>query len=82
MDDDLTAWAIEWRSENRLDGRQRGLTWPQGRGILYDTRRDCREAIKKHYGYIRQRPDLRAEPHGWRMPVAVRVEVRRVKRGR
>ena len=42
---------------------------------LFRTRREAREYINEKYGYIRTRKDLRAEPHFWRMPRAVRVSV-------
>ena len=71
-------WGIEWRSDNVLDGRQRYLVWD--REIrLFRTRGEARAHIELRYGYIRRRPDLRSEPHDWRMPVAARVEVRRVR---
>ncbi len=43
--------------------------------MLFRTRAECRAWIDEHYGYIRTRADLRAEPHGWRMPRAVKVRV-------
>lgn len=42
---------------------------------LFMTRREAREYIKCRYGYIKHRKDLRIEPHGWRLPKPVRVEV-------
>ena len=45
------------------------------------TRREAREWIKKHYGYISERPDLQIEPHGWKMPVPVKVRVVLVDQG-
>lgn len=69
-------WAAEWYSVNRLDGETRYfLSEAPGPPSLFKTRAQCREWIKKHYGYIAHRPDLRAEPHGWRMPRAVRAKV-------
>lgn len=72
----MRAWAVEWHSVNRLDGDMRYLYWPEGpqHWQLFPTRRECRAYIEKHCGYYR-RPDLRAEPHGWRMPRAIRVTV-------
>lgn len=69
------SWAILWRSENRLDGLSEHLVLdPRGRlPLLFKTRAEARQHIAGHWGYIRHRPDLRAEPHGWRMPLAVRV---------
>ena len=75
----LTAWAVEWHSRNRLDGERRHLQWhPEpgpGAYRLFRTRRECRAYIEERYGYIRNRPDLQREPHGWRMPQAVMVVV-------
>ena len=68
-------WAIEWRSKNRLDGERRHFIWAPLGPVLFDTRQRARGYVEDIYGYIRERPDLRAEPHGWRMPRAVRVEV-------
>ncbi len=76
---ELRAWAVEWHSVNRLDGDQRHLAWmPEpgpGAFRLFRTRRECRAYIEERYGYIRDRADLQNEPHGWRMPQAVRVAV-------
>lgn len=46
-----------------------------GMPLLFHTRREARQYRDKHYGYIRHRKDLRQEPHGWRLPVPVRVHV-------
>ena len=75
---DLLAWGVEWRSKNQLDGVTRRLQWDHDLR-LFRTRRECRAFIEKEWGYIKQRQDLRIEPHGWRLPLAVRVEVRKVK---
>jgi hypothetical protein len=79
---DLTAWAVECHSVNRVDGDRRFLVWDHEPGEmfcyrLFRTRFECRAWIDAHYGYLRERPDLRAEPFGWRMPRAVRVTVAR-----
>jgi hypothetical protein len=74
----LLAWAVEWHSDNRLDGNRRHLVWdPHDRFRLFRTRRECRAYIEERYGYIRDRQDLRTEPHGWAFPQAVRVTVSR-----
>ena len=41
--------------------------------LTYKTKREAAAAIKEHFGYIAKRKDLRMEPHGWRMPVPVKV---------
>lgn len=75
----LAAWAVEFHSVNHLDGDRRHLVWnPEpgpGAFRLFRTRRECRAYIEMRYGYIRNREDLRAEPHGWRYPQAVLVTV-------
>lgn len=43
--------------------------------LLFRTRSEAREWIEKEYGYLRTRPDLQAEPHGWKMPIPVRVVI-------
>lgn len=51
------------------------IQWEQGKPLLFFSRREARDFIRQRYGYIARRKDLRAEPHGWRMPQAVKVEV-------
>lgn len=66
------AWAIQWRSNNSLDGETVHLmgrfnrhnqelpAWAQGLStMLFATRDEARRYIRNHYGYIRHRPDLR-----------------------
>lgn len=68
-----TAWGALWVTDNRLDGHREELLG-DGRTVrTWRTRAEARVWIKKEYGYFRTRYDLRAEPHGWRMPRAVRV---------
>lgn len=72
----MRLWAAEWYSRNRIDGETRHLLGgPRGIPALFRTRAECRAWIASRYGYIAHRPDLRAEPHGWRVPRAVRVKV-------
>lgn len=68
-------WAAMWRSENMADGKTRYLLNENCLPVLFRTRRETREYIEKKYGYIRRSRGLRAEPHGWRMPIPVRVIV-------
>lgn len=68
-------WGLKWISENRLDGRREYILWNAGQRFLFRTRQEAREARDIKYGYIRNRPDLKAEPHGWRLPQVVKVEV-------
>lgn len=72
-------WGILWRSENRLDGKREYLMNDDiCLPLLFRKRRAARDYIKKHYGYFRERPDLIAEPHGWKMPIAVKVKIERL----
>lgn len=68
-------WGILWNSKNNLDGISEYLMWDYGTmPLLFKTRREAREYRNKKWGYIRDRKDLRIEPHGWRLPKIVRVE--------
>lgn len=63
-------WSVIWRSDCALDdGPREYLVGEGGELPLFRTRREAR------YGYIRTRPDLHAEPHGWKMPIPVRVTI-------
>ncbi len=68
-------WSVLWRSSNRLDGETRRVMWNAGNPLLFRTRAQALAYIKDRYGYIARRADLRREPHGWRMPLPVRVAV-------
>ena len=68
-------WALEWRSVNALDGERRHLISENCIPALFTTRAAARAFAQKRYGYIKHRPDLQQEPHGWRFPQPVRVTV-------
>ncbi len=68
-------WAAKWKSKNELDGTQEYLIRRMGVVKLFKTRKDARAFIKHDYGYIKTRKDLRAEPHGWRTPTPIKVDV-------
>jgi len=69
------AWGALWRSHNNTDGIREHLLHENLLPVLFKTRAQARRFIAEKYGYIKQRDDLRREPHGWRMPIAVRVVV-------
>jgi hypothetical protein len=80
-----SAWAVKWESRNRLDGYRCDLVSHPGElppAVLFETRREAREYIATSLAYIRSRRDLRAEPHGWLAPKAVRVTVSVVEQTR
>ena len=68
-------WAAEWHSNCLLDGECRHIIYENLLPVLFRTRRQCRIFIKDKYGYIAERPDLKAEPHGWRIPQAIKVKI-------
>jgi hypothetical protein len=72
----MALWGVLWRSKNKLDGKQEVIMYNNGSGIpyLFTTRHEARLFIEQ-FSYIRDRPDLRREPHGWRMPKPVRVKI-------
>jgi len=76
----MTLWAGQWYSQNIRDGVSRHILYDNCLPVLFRTRRQCREYIEEKYGYIKGRKDLREEPHGWRLPTAIKVEIRRVDR--
>jgi len=59
-----------------LDGLQEHLEHIECVPALFRTRELARERVTRLYGYIKRRPDLRAEPHGWLTPRPVRVTVK------
>ncbi len=82
------AWAIKMRSENRTDGKREflmGLGYV-GRSApnvgpmsgykiaVFATREAARKYINSRFSHYK-RPDLKKEPHGWKMPIPVKVKV-------
>ena len=70
-----TLWSLLWYSNNKLDGVRTHIIYEGCLPVLFRTRAKARAYAIKHYGYIRERKDLRSEPHGWRMPRTVKVRV-------
>lgn len=72
-------WAILWPIRNRLDGYQEvlmgdsrtGMTW------LFRTREEARQhhLLKTFNSSLRNRADLRREPHGWRARRVVKIQI-------
>ena len=71
----MTLWALEWNSRSNLDGEQSHFMYENLLPKVFKTRREARAWAKEKYGYIKTRPDLRAQPYGWRMPRPVRVRL-------
>lgn len=72
---EVTRWALLSDTTTRLDGRTRHLIFKNCLPVLFLTRREARAFASEYYGYIKQRPDLRREPHCVRMPKPVRVRI-------
>lgn len=72
-------WAIKWISENNLDGRLEFYVGDHKSNragpVLFKTREQARAFRDDRFGYIRNRPDLKAEPHGWKFPRVERVRL-------
>lgn len=71
-------WALVWRQRNKLEGKQERLLsgkWPMAMIETFRTRKEAEAKRESEYGYIRNRPDLQMEPHGWKMPKVVRVRM-------
>ena len=68
-------WGVEWHSVSQLVGDDRHIIWNDCSPLWFWTRKEARAYIKERYGYIAGRPDLRAEPHGWKMPRAVKIRI-------
>lgn len=72
-------WALKLQTETKLDGvREHLICEPVGVVKLFRTRKDAMLYRKHNYAYIRFRPDLRREPHCWRMPFPVHVTVQEI----
>jgi hypothetical protein len=70
------AWAVKWRQKGGIDGDRSYLMGSFNIGaMLFQTRSEARQYIKENWSYIRDRKDLRTYPHGWRMPVPVKVSI-------
>lgn len=72
------AWAILMRSRNSIDGYREyllGVPDHPTHTKLFESRTAARAFVSDAYGYIKDRPELRREPHGWKVPVVVRVVI-------
>ena len=68
-------WGALWYSRNEMDGVTMHIIFKDCMPALFRTKKAAQEWIKSEYGYIAARRDLRGEPHGWRMPRPVRVQL-------
>ena len=69
-------WGVLWISKGGLDGDDQHLVRNSDcLPVLFKTRREAKAWIDENYGYIKTRKDLRAYPHGWRLPIPVKVHL-------
>lgn len=68
-------WGVMWHEDSWLDGELEHLMRLNCMPVLFRTRREARAWVKRHYGYILKRPDLKAQPCGWMQPYPVKVKV-------
>lgn len=69
-------WGLIWQSKNKLDGVNCHPVVDEYHGKPFHfTRRAAMEFREKHYGYLRDRRDLKSEPHGWKMPRVARIKI-------
>lgn len=66
-------WAVKWRQKNSLDGTTEYFIGRHKN--VFTSRNAARIYIQEKYGYIKTRPDLQQEPHGWKMPIPVKVKI-------
>ena len=71
----MNIWAAQWRSNNNLDGIRKHIIYENCKPALFRSRKECREFIESHYGYIAEREDLQEEPHGCQMPIPIKVKI-------
>lgn len=71
----IRRWGLQWRERSRLDGYREHIVCENCMPALFHTREQARAYAKQHYGYIAERPDLQAEPHGWKMPRPIKLTI-------
>lgn len=75
LKDTFDRWAI-LINDGRGANAHKHFSFHNCQPEMFSTRAQARARIEERYGYIRSREDLRAAPHWWRVPRAVRVRVR------
>lgn len=72
-------WAALWHSKSRLSGVTEHLIFENFMPKLFRTRAEARAFIEERYGYIKDRKDLRGQPHGWRLPSPIKVIIKELR---
>ena len=68
-------WGALWHTVNKLDGEKKHIIFDNCLPVMFVTKREIKEYIKKRYGYIAERKDLRQEPFRWRMPKPIKLKI-------
>ncbi len=72
----MTLWGALWWHKNSLDGDGEHLLYDNNcKPAIFITRKESKKWIDENYSYIKTRKDLRAYPHGWRLPKPVRLTI-------
>lgn len=66
-------WAAKW-----CDSESQYICHENLMPVLFLTRAAARKWINEKFGYIRERPELRAKPFCWKVPIAVKVIVKEI----
>ena len=66
-------WGLLWQSRTQRGVYREHLMFQDGRFLMFQDRKHARAYAAEKYGYIKRRPDLRCEPHGWKMPQPVKL---------
>ena len=79
--EEFTCWAVVQIRDNKTDGYRENFARcrnaeRQPGPKLFRTRAKARKWRDEIFGYIRNRPDLKAEPHGWRLPQVRKICVK------
>lgn len=74
---DNAIWGLLWRSKNRRDGVVEHLLYVNCLPVLFATKKEASAYAAREWSWLKTRPDLRREPHGWRMPKPVKVRLSR-----
>lgn len=72
----IPRWGILHRKENKLDGKKSWLRCDRTcMPEMFQTREEAREFISVNLKSTYSRPELKIEPHGWKMPIPVKIEI-------
>ncbi|MFH2141393.1 MAG: hypothetical protein ABIJ97_03145 [Bacteroidota bacterium] len=67
-------WCTLNRSKNKLDGYREHIEMESCKPVLFHTKKEALKHIKENYQEYK-RNDLRAEPHGWLMPIPIKIKL-------